>query len=106
MIIKLEDLLTWIADASDWHWGLSSVWTKQTASTADTKPIKIEEPIVGQDASATATTEPAADRKINGSINEIECHRENYIKQNKTNSLEDCSAIDYSDVLKEKAQLG
>lgn len=88
VIIKLEDLLTWITDASDWNWGLASAWTKQ------------------YDAKSEPNESVPVEPKINGSIVDAENKENNNVQQNKTNTLGDCSAIDYTDVLKEKTQLG
>lgn len=27
-MIRVEDLLTWITQATDWHWGLNAMWER------------------------------------------------------------------------------
>ena len=33
VVIRVEDLLTWITHATDWHWGLGAVWGKGTPAS-------------------------------------------------------------------------
>lgn len=40
VVIRLEDLLTWITDATDWNWGLSAVWNEDSNGKKFTPPLR------------------------------------------------------------------
>lgn len=86
VVIKLEDLLTWITEATNWSWGLDSIWK----------------------------TECISPREI-PSLNGGQCVKDNHNEPKNTapdsiseNSLTlvDCSAIDYTDINEDKKELG
>lgn len=88
VVIKLEDLLTWITEATDWSWGLAAVWRHEYTSTGN--GIKSAE----------------SDQKVNGESNDSNENEDHLFDNGRTSTLVDCSALDYSDVHREKRQLG
>uniref|UniRef100_A0A1B6CVU6 ARID domain-containing protein n=1 Tax=Clastoptera arizonana TaxID=38151 RepID=A0A1B6CVU6_9HEMI len=38
VVLKVEDLLTWITEAADWSWGLSAVWDKDCSRKMSISP--------------------------------------------------------------------
>lgn len=85
-MIKLEDLLTWITEAPDWSWGLGAMWREQ------------------RNFSNNSNTMRNSNIKSNSLVQADE--KDDHFYNDKMNTLVDCSALDYSDVHKEKRQLG
>ena len=86
VVIKLEDLLTWITEATDWSWGLDSIWRQQCNADSDLPSLNGSQNVNGD--------HKRTDRTVSESISENSL------------TLVDCSAIDYTDIKEEKAQLG
>lgn len=78
-------MLTWITEASDWNWGLGTVW-QQECDVNDNEDCQ------------------SSEKKLcaGGSSDKDDC----LFCDEKIQTLVDCSAVDYSDVHKEKRQLG
>lgn len=86
VVIRLEDLLTWITEASDWNWGLGTVWQRECDVDTNNEDCQ------------------SSEKKLCGgsSSDKDDC----LFCDEKIHTLVDCSAVDYSDVHKEKRQLG
>ncbi len=87
VVIRLDDLLTWITEAADWSWGMGAVWREHCIVNENTDLNQ-------------------SDEKVNGSTVKVENVDDCDSCDDEINTLVDCSAVDYSDVQREKKRLG
>lgn len=87
VVIKLEDLLTWITEATDWSWGLPVAWRHESCQNNNDDRIS------------------ETNQHVNGESNYSGEKDNDLFDNGRTNTLVDCSALDYSDVNREKRQL-
>lgn len=88
VVLRVDDLLTWIHVSPDWHWGQSAIWSADTSYQGIKKEIK-EEPI---------------DEKYNVKIENNESLRPAISTDPPLYPRHRC--VDMDDVLAEKQKLG